>query len=316
LIRAVFVAIARMTRMTLSSKYRTPDAFKQALEHRIRVQASAMATDISRRRQLCIFHRFLARIFDHFKDRVVLKGGVVLELRLERARTTRDVDLGVCGNPDNFLVELRRAGQLHLSDFLTFTVDPDPVHPTIQGDGIIYDGQRFRVQAELAGKVYGSSFGLDVVFGDRTVPPPEIILSPEFWNFAGLPVSHLRVYARETHLAEKLHALTMPRMRENSRIKDLPDVALLGMTGPFEARVIRVAIEATFGHRGTHPPPSRLPDPPTSWARPYARMAQGDNLPWPTIELLFQAVSSFVNPVLQGDAGTWDPGVWAWCSNG
>ena len=35
-------------------------------------------------------------------------------------------------------------------------------------------------------------------------------------------------------LAEKLQAFTMPRNRPNSRVRDLPDLALLAKTGPIE----------------------------------------------------------------------------------
>jgi hypothetical protein len=38
----------------------------------------------------------------------MLKGGLVLELRLERARTTKDVDLRMVGSPDDILAKLRR----------------------------------------------------------------------------------------------------------------------------------------------------------------------------------------------------------------
>src|SRR5579883_3110659 len=48
---------------------------------------------MGRFRQVLVFDRFLARLFEHFGDRAIAKGGVVLELRLSRARTTRDVDV-------------------------------------------------------------------------------------------------------------------------------------------------------------------------------------------------------------------------------
>jgi hypothetical protein len=70
--------------------YATPAAFKEALEQRLR---SAGLADVSRRRQLLVFDRLLARIAAAFGDAVVLKGGLALELRLERARTTKDIDL-------------------------------------------------------------------------------------------------------------------------------------------------------------------------------------------------------------------------------
>jgi hypothetical protein len=65
--------------------YATDAAFKQALEARLRASSSS-GGDFSRRRQLLVFERFLARITREFGDRVMLKGGVVVELRVERAR--------------------------------------------------------------------------------------------------------------------------------------------------------------------------------------------------------------------------------------
>ncbi len=38
---------------------------------------------------------------------------------------------------------------------------------------MIYAGLRFRVQGQLAGKVYAGPFGLDVAFGDVLTEPPE-----------------------------------------------------------------------------------------------------------------------------------------------
>ena len=68
-------------------KYDTAAAFKQALEQRLRT-ASVSGIDFSRRRQLVVFDRFLARVVLELDDAVMLKGGLAVELRLERARTT------------------------------------------------------------------------------------------------------------------------------------------------------------------------------------------------------------------------------------
>ncbi len=70
--------------------YASPQAFKQALEQRLRT-ASSSGVDFGRRRQLLVFDRFLARVMTVFADAALLKGG--LELRLERARVTKDIDL-------------------------------------------------------------------------------------------------------------------------------------------------------------------------------------------------------------------------------
>ncbi|WP_414654065.1 nucleotidyl transferase AbiEii/AbiGii toxin family protein [Hyalangium sp.] len=64
-------------------------------------------------------------------------------------------------------------------------------------------------------------------------------------------------------MAEKLHAYTMPRSRPNSRVKDLPDIALLASAQPLKATHLRDAIEQTFRFRGTHELPVMFPEPPT-----------------------------------------------------
>jgi hypothetical protein len=75
----------------------SPQAFKQALEQRMKT-ASNSGVDFARRRQLLVFDRFLARVVALFGDTALLKGGLMLELRLERARATKDVDLRLMGS--------------------------------------------------------------------------------------------------------------------------------------------------------------------------------------------------------------------------
>jgi hypothetical protein len=76
--------------------------------------ASTSGTDFERTRQLLIFDRFLARVVQVVGDAVTLKGGLVIELRLARARTTKDVDLRLIGSPEDVLVHLQEAGRLDL----------------------------------------------------------------------------------------------------------------------------------------------------------------------------------------------------------
>jgi hypothetical protein len=133
--------------------YTTPAAFKQALEARLRAEAAATRRDLARVRQLLVFERFLSRVFAAFGESVVLEGGVVLELRLARARTTRDIDLRASGDPAKILAKLREACALSHGDWLQFFVRPDAAHPEMKGEGVIYDGRRFRVEAQLAGRL-------------------------------------------------------------------------------------------------------------------------------------------------------------------
>jgi nucleotidyltransferase AbiEii toxin of type IV toxin-antitoxin system len=296
-----------------SRKYGEPADFKQALENHLKKHAAAAGVDIKWMRQRWVFERFLARLTLHFGDRVILKGGVALALRLPGARFTRDVDLRFSGSPERLAVELSAMGALRIDeDFLSITVEPDPKHPTIEADGLKYGGQRFRVEAALAGKVYGTRFGVDVVFGEAMARPAEIIPGSDLFAFASIPPIQILAHAREVHLAEKLHAFTALRARENTRVKDLPDIALLALTGPFEGQAVRATIQSTFDARGTHALPVAVPLPPESWRVPYARMAQENHLRWASLEEITQVARAFLDPVLRGEDGTWNPLTWTW----
>lgn len=226
----------------MTRSYGTPLAFKAALEARLHERAATQGRSLNRVRQLLVMERFLARVFPAIGS-AVLKGGLVMELRLDRARATKDVDLRVSVRADDLLDRLQAAGRMDLGDFLAFEVRADPSHPTIEADGLRYDGQRFRAEARLAGRTYGSAFGVDIAVGE-----------------------------------------------------------------PLVARAIR----ETFAHRATHPVPLRLADPPEAWAPVYARMAEEEDLPWSDLASLGGAVRGFLDPVLAGVGGVWEPAAWRW----
>jgi hypothetical protein len=277
-------------------RYPSPQAFKQALEQRLRT-SSAGGGAFARKRQLLVFDRFLARCTAVLGDAVVLKGGLVLELRLGRARTTKDVDLGWVGSPDDVLGRLREAARRDLGDFLTFEVALDEDNPDIQNDGL----------------PYGQPFGVDVAIGEPFLGAPDIVPADDILAFAGIAPPRLRLYPVETHVAEKLHAYTMPRPRPNSRVKDLPDLALLATAGALDATRLRAAFDQTFSFRKTHGLPASLPAPPPTWTQPYTAMAREDHLAWPTLADVTTAAQAFLDPVLAGrrDA-TWEPARWVW----
>lgn len=293
-------------------QYATPLAFKQALEQRLK-SSSTTGVDFGRRRQLLVFDRFLARLSRVAGDTVTLKGGLALELRLERARTTKDIDLRMMGSSLEVLEHLQEAGRLDVGDHMRFEIQPDDEQPTIQHEGMRYEGYRYRGECRLAGMIYGRPFGVDVAFGDPLIGEPDVVTADDTLGFAGIAPPALRLYPVVSHIAEKLHALTLPRARPNSRVRDLPDIALLATTGPIDARRLRQAIEKTFEFRGTHPVPAMVPAPPAFWEAPYAAMAATDELPWPTLSELTAAISSFLDPILQSaNDGQWEPAEWRW----
>ena len=295
-----------------SRRYATPAAFKQALEQRLRALSPSGAS-FARRRQLLVFDRVLARIDRILGEAVVLKGGLVLELRLARARTTKDIDLRLVGPSGDVLVRLQEAGRLDLGDYMLFEIQPDAEHPEILTEGMQYEGLRFRAVCKLAGQLYGQPFGIDVAFADPIVGEPEVVRAEDVLGFAGIEPPTLRLYPVETHIAEKLHAYTLPRSRPNSRVKDLPDLALLATIRELDARRLLDALELTFTFRQTHPRPTSLTAPPPTWTAPYARMAAEDQLRWRTLDDLTTAARAFLDPVLAGDLDAiWSPPSWTW----
>jgi hypothetical protein len=292
--------------------YSSPEAFKQSLEQRLRTSTKT-GGELARKRQLLVFDRFLARIVAVLGDAATLKGGLVLELRIDRARTTKDIDLRLTGSPDDVLSKLQEAARRQVGDFMTFEVGPDEDHPEIRNDGMQYDGLRFRAECKLAGKLYGQPFGVDVAFGDPILGEPDIVMAEDTLAFAGIAPPRLRLYPIETHIAEKLHAYTMPRTRPNSRVKDLPDIALLATAQRIAATRLRQALEQTFSFRKTHSLPAKLPEPPPAWATPYAAMAREDQLAWATLDEVTRAAKAFLDPVLAGnDGAAWNPETWIW----
>ena len=101
----------------------------------------------------------------------------------------------------------------------------------------------------MAGKLYGQRFGVDVAFGDPILGEPQIVNAEDTLAFAGVAPPALRLYPIEKHLAEKLHAYTLPRLRPKTRVKDLPDVALLGTMQPMDTERLRLALTQTFEFR-------------------------------------------------------------------
>jgi hypothetical protein len=294
--------------------YGSPAAFKAALEDRLR-RGAAGGIDIQRRRQLVVFTRWIARASAAFGDAAVLKGGFALELRLDLARTTRDIDLVLHGSDAQLLERLQAAGQLDLKDFMTFELQPDRDSPNIVGDGVVYGGKRFRAECRLADKVYGARFGLDVVLGGKMLGKPTRVATESFLDFAGIPAPIVQVLPVETHLAEKLHAYTLPRSTENARVRDLPEMALLATVKDTQltSERLRAAFRLTFEARATHQVPAELPAPPANWVEPYRLLAEANDLPWTSLLDVTAAARAFVDPILgDRELTAWDPVAWAW----
>jgi hypothetical protein len=305
----------------MTARYQTPAAFRTALEQRQKQRANLQGVTVDRLAKVDLYFRFLARVVRELGDgAVVVKGGVALEMRLQRARTTLDIDLRALGAPAEVYQRIRAAGLVDLGDFLTFQVEDHVAGADLDGDGVIYEGRRFQVQAMLANRPYRHHFGLDVVFGDPMVGDPETLLAPDAMSFLGIDPPAIPIYPLATHLAEKLHAYTLPRLRPNSRMKDLVDIALVATepdlkpsSATISAGVVFDAMQRTFAARNTHDLPRSLPPAPPAWTARYPREQRINGHAWVTIDAVHADAARFLDPVLQGAAlGRWNALARAW----
>ena len=292
------------------TRYKSPGAFRHALTDRIKKRAKERGVLFNRYRQLVLFDRFLSRVYSACGEAVILKGGYLMELRLGRARTTSDVDMGGSGNIDvligSIIEEAGKAGEDQLSFEM---VGEEEDLQEMVGEQIVYEGRRAKFQAHIGGVPYGDPFGLDLSIGDALVLPPDSLRGDDLFEFVGVePLQH-RVYPKAAHVAEKLHAISyeFEDGRVNGRAKDLVDVGLLAANFEFDAKKLIDSIAATFSFRNTHPVPTVVPDPPTGWDRLYEKMRETDDLKWQDVEELHEMVSAFLNPVLAhgGNPGRW-----------
>lgn len=296
-------------------KYATPPAFAAALKTRLTRQSESTGMNIQRVRQLIAFDRLMAR-FAAAKVGHVIKGGFVLELRIGRARTTRDVDVSIYGDTANLTQRVQKAAELDLGDFFEFVIQrpAKASKAIITGPGVAYGGQRFRCTCLLGGRKF-EVFGLDVAIADPPSKEQEDIPGLDWLTFAGIEPAMHPVLPRPYHIAQKLHAYTYPRpaQQPNSRDQDLPDLALIATIGPLYHRTVREAITSTFTTRATHDMPTFLPEPPRAWSDAYSAKARENDWRWQTLDDAYAAARAFIDPILtDATDATWNPETWTW----
>jgi hypothetical protein len=256
-------------------QYATAAAFRVALETRLKSIAAAEGADLQRLRRQVSFDRLLARFFKKRNAPWLLKGGYAMELRLQTARTTKDIDISLpadaaAGFGSEILTELQRSARTDLEDFFEFTI----AEPLMNLDAAPQGGARYPVTTTVAGRVF-TRFHLDVGIGDAVVPPTELIEGRDWLGFAGIAPGQFIAISKEQQFAEKLHAYTVPRPdAPNSRVKDLVDMILLIQMATMDRAVLDRAIQTTFELRGTHAVPQVLPKPPESWTSPFDVMTK------------------------------------------
>lgn len=262
----------------MAKEYKTPGAFRVALETRLKQQAEKENVPLASLRLKVAIERFLARLFSFPDPPWLLKGGYAMELRYRpRARTTKDIDLSVKSGEGDLKSrlealrdELQLASERDLGDHFQFQVQA----PNAELQGAPDGGARFPIVTLVAGRVF-ERFHLDVGFGDPLLSAPEVLAGQDFLEFAGIAPATALAISKPQQFAEKLHAYTFTwKDRVNTRTKDLVDMVMFVTLDPPDKEQLKAAIEETFRRRNTHPQPKELLPPPESWQATFAQMAE------------------------------------------
>jgi Nucleotidyl transferase AbiEii toxin, Type IV TA system len=291
------------------SQYQTGAAFRRALEDRLRSKSVMSGVPLARLRKTVAFDRFLARLIQLQPDQWVLKGGFAIELRLlDKARTTKDIDVLALAVDMDILSSLRSAGALELDDWFQFEVRPGEDRGPDELGGL-----RFHIRSLLDGRTF-EEYHLDVGIGDPVIDPVDYLEGLSLLDFMGISPVIIPCYPITQQIGEKLHAYTRPHVTgERSRVKDFVDILLLAGFGEIDSDRLLRAIHATFKARGTHSLPEELPEPPPDWSLPYQKLAAQVSIHQRTLEEANSAIKEFLNPLLRGnEIHLWVPEKWAW----
>ena len=299
--------------MPQGERGRMPVGFRTQLLQRLRNEALRTGIPAQRFQQRIAFERILARLAPD--GEWVLKGGFALQFRYGlQTRPTRDVDLRT---PLDVMVALDRLRQTIATSMIAdnFSFELGEVAQEMQGapGGSL----RVRVLTRVAGLEF-VTFHIDLSSGDALVDAPDLLRGSDLLQFAAVAPVTFPIYPIVQHLAEKLHAYTLPRGQENTRVKDLVDLIIIAASETVEADRLFRSVEATFDVRGTHPIPNRLPEPPVSWAKSFTTIAaQAVSPPLTDLQAGYALAAQLWDPFLANHSvhQIWLPGQMRWSAS-
>lgn len=272
--------------------------FRKSLESRLFAMSYKSGEDLQRIRRKMAFDRFLARVFYKENPLFLLKGGYAMELRIARARSTKDIDLTYLHNfknAENILSELifddlQQIANIDLHDFFSYQIglsQKDLVNAP-------YGGFRYPILSLIANKSF-VKFHIDIAL-DVTPDYTENIKGFDWLEFCGINAPNILIVSVPQQFAEKLHAYTLPN-RNNSRTKDLIDLILLLNIKKTNIKEFRSALEKVFKIRNTHVLPSHLESPPNTWEKQFSYMAKECSINI-NMQEAFNKISIFYNEIM------------------
>lgn len=183
------------------------------------------------------------------KDAFFLKGAALFSIWFnEPHRSTKDIDLLSFGEIDLAKMEaiFREISAIGSEDGIEF--DTDSVSSSEIREDQAYKGIRITLNATLDGAKI--NLQIDIGFGDAVTPKAQ---RREIATILPLPKPELRIYPKETVVAEKFEAMVKLGLA-NSRMKDFWDLQYLIEEFEFEGEILQQALRRTFENRSTNFP--------------------------------------------------------------
>jgi len=230
------------------------------------------------------------------RDTLWLKGALLFDLWFDVPhRPTRDADFLGFGSADHDALEsvVRDACTIDVPDGVSY--QPASIRIREIREDARYAGLRVTLTGTL--KNARCPVQLDVGYGDAVTPGPEEALYPTLLD--DLPAPRLRVYPRETVIAEKLEAIATLGIA-NSRMKDYFDLRALAREGATDLRILSEAIRATFERRHTPLPVGMLLGLDDQFARDKVKQVQWNaflaknRLKGPPLDIVVREVRAFL----------------------
>jgi predicted nucleotidyltransferase component of viral defense system len=186
------------------------------------------------------------------RDQFVLKGAMLFRVWSgPNFRATKDLDL---------LGFVREEAEPLRQIFVSIC------EQDVEDDGLVFDASNVEISQIRDDQEYGGfrlslsaklgtarvPIQVDVGIGDAITPAPQ---TTDFPTMLNQPQPRIRIYPRETVVAEKVDAIVQLGMA-NSRMKDYYDLWFMSRRFEFAGSVLAPAIRATFTRRETAIPKS------------------------------------------------------------
>ena len=190
--------------------------------------------------------RVLKRIeLSEYASKCILKGGSLFILWTEgfNYRPTMDADLEFRGDgsPAALKAMFKSIAKIAVDDGIS--IDDESIDAAAIREDDEYGGVRVTMMGYL-GKVR-IPVQFDVGIGDAITPAPKKFSFPALLD---LPAPKLKIYPRETVIAEKYETI-VKRGLANSRMKDYYDLWVLSNDPVVDKEIAKLAIERTFSRR-------------------------------------------------------------------